>query len=183
MTLVSSPLGPCDHRWLRVVQPDWSDPLDMSFAQRFGGRWNPPGSWPTLYLSRDLPTACAQVERLLEGTPVDPEDLSDDAFELVEVELPPAIAADIVSEAGVRSAGLPDMYPLDVTGSTVDHKACWPVAHVAYDAGLDGVESRSACDSPRYAVTTEVAWWQRHEPPVLRGQRRPYAEWRSGVLG
>ena len=39
------------HEWLRIADPGWRDPLDPTFAQRFGGRWNPPDSFPTLYFN------------------------------------------------------------------------------------------------------------------------------------
>ena len=63
MTLRSQACEPADHLWVRVAKPDWKDPLDASFAGTHGGRWNPPRSWPTLYLNRDLDTARAQVMR------------------------------------------------------------------------------------------------------------------------
>ncbi len=72
-------LQPNGHRWLRVCRPAWDDPFDTASSQAAGGRWNPPGSWPTLYLNRDVATARAQIIRLLDGTPVDPDDLADDA--------------------------------------------------------------------------------------------------------
>ncbi len=50
---------PDGHLWLRITRPHYADPFDPSFAQRRGGRWNPPGSWPTLYLNEDLATVHA----------------------------------------------------------------------------------------------------------------------------
>ena len=40
---------PDAHVWWRIADPAWTNPLDPSFAQRQGGRWNPPDSFPTLY--------------------------------------------------------------------------------------------------------------------------------------
>jgi hypothetical protein len=37
--------------YLRVADPGWADPLDSSFAQRLGGRWNAPDAHATLYLT------------------------------------------------------------------------------------------------------------------------------------
>lgn len=51
-------------------------------------RWNPPSSFPTLYLNGDLHAARAQIDRLLQGQPVDPEDLADPGFVLVTATLP-----------------------------------------------------------------------------------------------
>jgi len=66
-------LLPNQRVWLRVADPGWEDPLDARWAGRTGGRWNPPGSHPTLYLNADLETARLQILRLREGTPVDIE--------------------------------------------------------------------------------------------------------------
>ena len=48
---------PDAHVWRRIADPAWTNPLDPSFAQREGGRWNPPDSFPTLYLDEDMATA------------------------------------------------------------------------------------------------------------------------------
>lgn len=37
----------------RLADPDWDDPLDGSYAKVHGGRWNPPESFPVLYLNAD----------------------------------------------------------------------------------------------------------------------------------
>ena len=178
MTLLHRPVVPADHLWLRVCRPDWADPFDPGFAERSGGRWNPPDSWPTLYLSRNLATARAQVERLLEGSGVYPDDLTDDAFQLVATRLPRGQdAADVVTEAGVNAAGLPATYPDDGTGERVAHRACWPVAHAAHDAGLDGVECRSA--ATRLGTGRELAWWPGHRSPRPRAGRVDFGSWRS----
>lgn len=40
--------------WLRVADPVWSNPLDPTFAQVTGNRWNASGSYATLYLNADV---------------------------------------------------------------------------------------------------------------------------------
>src|SRR5690606_20610998 len=103
--------------WLRVADPAWQRPLDPSYAEAQGGRWNPPRSFPTLYLNADVLTARLQIERLCEGTAVTPDDLTDDAYVLVAATLPSSeLAADAVSDAGLRALGLPDTYPVDPRG-------------------------------------------------------------------
>jgi hypothetical protein len=125
-------------------------------------------------------TARAQIDRLLDGSPVDPEDLSDDAFVLVGVRLPPADVADIVTAAGVRAAGLPAGYPKDHAGRPVPHEACQSVGSRAYAEGADGVEERSAW-GPSAGPGTEVAWWSRDEGTAARvGRPLPYGRWRRG---
>lgn len=177
MTLRSRACEPEDHLWVRVAKPDWRDPFDASFAGAHGGRWNPPGSWPTLYLNRDLDTARAQVARLLAGTFADPDDLSDDAFVLVAARLPAAEVADVVSDSGVKAAGLPLTYPLNANGSVVSHGRCRAIGVQARDAGLGGVEARSACTPD--GSGRELALWSGLSGvrPVKR--RAPYGRWRG----
>jgi threonine synthase len=62
--------------YLRVAKPDWVNPVDASYAQESGGRWNPPGTYATLYLNCDIATARAFVRHNLRELPYGPEDLS-----------------------------------------------------------------------------------------------------------
>jgi RES domain-containing protein len=182
VTLVHRAVAPADHLWVRVCHPDWADPFDPGFAPRVGGRWTPVGSWPTLYLSRDVATARLQVARLLEGTSVAPDDLTDDAFELVAARLPRGqVAVDVVTAEGVAAAGLPPTYPDDGRGARVAHRACWAVAMQGYDDGLDGVECRSAASSA--GTGREFAWWPRGRRPRPRDGRIPYGAWRAPDSG
>jgi RES domain-containing protein len=181
VSLCHRPVVPADHLWLRVCRPDWDDPFDPGFAALRGGRWTPPGSWPTLYLSRDLATARLQVARLLEGTMVTPDDLTDDAFELVAARLPRGQeAADVVTAEGIAAAGLPPGYPVDDRGERVARAACQTVAAEAHDAGLDGVECRSAASTA--GTGRELAWWPRGRRPRTRAGRVPYGSWRADTV-
>jgi RES domain-containing protein len=177
VTLRSLACEPAGHLWVRVVKPDWQDPFDASFAGAHGGRWNPPGSWPTLYLNRDLDTARAQVARLLEGTFAAPDDLSDDAFVLVAARVQPVMLADVVSVAGVKAAGLPATYPVNANGSVVSHGRCQAVGVQARDAGLGGVEARSAC--MRDGSGRELALWSSLAAVSPVKRRSPYGRWRG----
>lgn len=178
MTLPRRHLEPNGHRWVRVVHPTWADPLDTSHAQRKGGRWNPPNSWHTLYLNRDLLTARAQVARLLAGTMVEPADLTDDAFELVAVLLPDDLAGlDVVTEAGLRALHLPVSYPIDADGREVSLQRCQNLAVLAHGDGLHGVESRSVATPD--GTGREFAWWPTGQGARLTGGRVAYGRWRS----
>ena len=149
---------PDGHEWLRVADPGWVDPIDTSYSVTTGGRWNPPGSWAALYLSHDLHTARRQILRMLEGTPFEPGELADDAYDLVTPKLPDRqTALDVVSDAGVAAVGLPASYPAASTGDRVAHQDCWPVATDAHNAGLDGVWCRSAATLD--GAGRELAWW------------------------
>ena len=119
---------PDGHTWWRIADPAWRDPLDPSFAQARGGRWNPPGSFPTLYLNEDHVTARLNLRAFIHQWPYEPEDLrSDSGPVLVAVTLPRAQrVADVHSRLGVAKARQPgvnanaltDDLPLDVPSGT-----------------------------------------------------------------
>ena len=156
------------HRWLRICQHDWADPLDDSHAQRRGGRWNPPDSWRTLYLNEDLVTARLNVERFIDDQPYEPEDLRADAGpELAIAILPRAQrVADVHTPEGVAAVGLPATYPTDTRGRLVTHEPCPRIGSQARQAALRGIRSRSA-QAPRGAGR-ELAWF----PATSRSRAR-----------
>ena len=144
--------------WLRLADPNWADPLDPSFAQLRGGRWNPPASFPALYLNGDAATARLQIERLLDGSPVRPDDLDDGAYEMVAVSLPRSqICAEAVSDKGLTALGLPDSYPTSESGKEVPHPMCQRVGEQVHAEGLRGVCCRSACTPDGRGL--ELAWF------------------------
>lgn len=167
---------PDGHRWLRVADPAWEDPLDPSFAAEHGGRWNPPGSFPTLYLNEDLQTARAQVVALLRDSPIDPDDL-DDGFDLVTATLPRAQeVADAVSIVGLESLGLPDSYPRYRNGRPVRHDMCQPIGREVKESGLRGIRSRSATTDD--GSGRELAWFPaRQNSRATLTRRLVYREW------
>lgn len=130
--------------WLRVADAAWEDPLDPTHAGELGGRWNPPNSFPTLYLNEDMPTARAQVVKLFDGSPIEPEDL-DPGFDLVVATLPRAQeVADAVSDEGLEELGLPATYPRHPNGRPVRRETCQPVGAEIHALGLRGIHARSA---------------------------------------
>ena len=160
---------PGDHIWWRVADPAWSDPLDASSAGRSGGRWNPPDSFPVLYLNEDRMTARLNLRAFIEDWPYEPEDLRDDtAPALVGCVLPGRqIVCEAHSSAGLRAAGLPATYPLDEAGGVVPHARCQPIGVQARAASLRGVHARSA--RSRDGSGRELAWF----PAVIRSRARP----------
>lgn len=152
---------PDGHHWLRVADPDWDDPLDPSYAGEGGGRWNPPGSFPTLYLNEDIATARAQVAKLLAGTPIEPDDL-DAGFDLIAATLPRSqIVADASTAEGLDAVGLPATYPRYANGRPVGHDVCQAIGSGAHEAGLRGVYSRSAATDD--GSGRELAWFPARE--------------------
>ena len=148
---------PNTKQWFRVADEKWDDPLDPGFAQRFGGRWNPPNSHPTLYLNEDLHTARAQIARMLDGSPVRPDDL-DPPYVLVAATLPSRqVVADAVTAFGLDSLGLPATYPIDSGGNTIQHSVCQPIGSTVKGNSLRGVHTRSAATPD--GTGRELAWF------------------------
>lgn len=162
--------------WLRVADPYWEDALDPSFAAETGGRWNPPGSFPTLYLNQDLHTARAQIIMLLQGSPIEPDDL-DPGFDLVAATLPRAqTVADLRDDAGLDAVGLPATYPRYANGRPVRHEACQPVGAEVRAQGLRGVFARSAATPD--GSGRELAWFPaRNSSTATPVSKRPFADW------
>ena len=163
----------------RLVEPHWEDPLDTDHSRRAGGRWNAPGAFGALYLNATVAVARLQAEHKLAGHPYEIEDL-DPAFQhdLVEVDVTEADALDIVSDAGVRAAGLPHTYPTGDDGRRIGHDRCQPIGSAAYAAGaVAGIACRSAATGA--AVTDEeLALFDRAVPALARqARRRPFASW------
>jgi len=154
--------------WLRVASREWKNPLDPSYAQWAGGRWNPPNAYPALYLNGDLTTARSQLDRMLEGYPASVDDLDEDAFVLVAARLPKRQrCADAVSAAGVKALKLPQTYPLDAKGKPVTHSACQRIGVAVRGRQLRGVWCQSAAALDGRG--RELAWF----PSGPRSNARP----------
>lgn len=148
---------PNTKQWFRVADEKWDNPLDPGFAQGFGGRWNPPNSYPTLYLNEDLHTARAQIARLLDGSPVRPDDL-DPPYVLITATLPSRqVVADAVTDIGLDALGLPNTYPVDPDGNAIPHPRCQPIGTAVKDNNLRGVHTRSAATLD--GTGRELAWF------------------------
>jgi len=168
--MITTPIGGV---YLRVADPDWVDPLDPQFASGLSGqRWNPP-SVPCLYLNADLDTARANVRRLFDGLPYGPHDLDPaTAPLLLGVEVPDGTAADACTDEGLVAMGLPITYPHDDNGDLIPHDVCQPVGQATFDAGLDGVDCRSAA----LGGDRELAWFPRSEKPH-ETSRQAFQDW------
>lgn len=171
---------PDGHSWLRLADPAWANPLDARPAGTRGGRWNPGGGAPTLYLNETVATARANVRRFLAGTPVEPEDLDPDrGYVLVEVALPAGQQVlDVHSPEGLVASDLPSTYPVGADGTEVPHATCQPVGLAALDAGLDGVRGRSAAGPPIDELR-ELAWFPRGRRARKR-RVRSFGDWYFG---
>ncbi|QBI19534.1 RES domain-containing protein [Egibacter rhizosphaerae] len=166
------------HHWLRVADPAWQDPLDPTFAAQRGGRWNPPDSFPTLYVNEDVVTARLNLRAFIANWPYEPEDLRDDTGPiLVAATLPSGQhAVDVHTPEGVAAIALPTTYPLDETGALVGHATCQPIGAQAHEQGLRGVRCRSA-QTPDGAGR-ELAWFPAGRRSRARRQHTlPFETW------
>lgn len=166
------------HRWLRICEAGWRDPLDPGFAQVRGGRWNPPGSWPTLYLNEDIVTARLNLNSFIAGWPYRPEDLNDATGPHLAVATLPRnqIVADVHTPEGVSAVGLPSSYAVDASGDLVSHDVCRQIGEDVKEVGLRGVRCRSA--RAPLGEGRELAWF----PATTRSRahlidRRQYTDW------
>lgn len=101
--------------YFRIADPTWADPLDAAYSVARGGRWNPPGSFPVLYLNRDLHTSRANLERRFAGRPYGPEMLDPArAPLLIQTTVDDGDFVDAVTDEGCLDRGLPATYPLEL---------------------------------------------------------------------
>jgi len=150
-------------RYLRVADRDWENPLDGSYARERGARWNPPGSYPVVYLNRCLRTARLNCLHRFRDLPYGPEDLDEaEAPVLVATDVPGGEHADCLSDGGLAAWGLPVGYPRHPDGRPVSWQECWPVGQAAHGAGLDGVACRSAAEGAR-PDDHELAYFERDD--------------------
>lgn len=160
--------------YFRVADPHWKYPLDGSFSEVKGGRWNERGSFPVVYLCRDIAVARAMVARKFEGLPYGVEDLKPrEAPLLVETAVGSVDFVDVVTEEGCLGSELPPTYPKHDDGEEVSWATCQPIGHRAWDEDRRGIACRSAAVGGR---GEELAWFQRNE--VLHpGEIHLFEEW------
>lgn len=154
--------------WWRIAERSWSNPLDAGFAKRLGGRWNPPESFPTLYLNEGRVTARLNLRAFIAQWPYEPEDLrSDTGPVLVGAALPRnQRVCDVHTPTGVRLVGLPRTYPYDKSGQLVGHRRCQAIGERVKTAGLRGVRTRSA--QTRDGAGRELAWFPATSRSIAR---------------
>lgn len=164
--------------WWRLANLSWSDPLDPRFAERYGGRWNPAGSFPTLYLNEDIVTARLNLRAFIRGWPYEPEDLNTKTGPaLIGARLPrKQTVCDAHTPAGVRALSLPATFPFDADNTLIAHTHCQPIGQKIKDEGLRGVRTRSA--QTRDGAGRELAWFPASvRSRATRLERLEFDEW------
>jgi hypothetical protein len=106
-----------------------------------------------------MDVARAQVRLKLEARGIRPEDLAQGPV-LVYARVPTDEYVDAVSDAGLRTIGLPGTYPLDEHGEPIGHERCQPIGQRVCDSGELGIACRSAARwAPRHGE--ELAFFAR----------------------
>ena len=164
-------------RSVRVADPDWRQPLDPSFATLRGGRWNPPSSFPVLYLCATVAVAREVVLGRFAGLPYGLLDLrSDRRPVLIETDVPTHRAVDVVTDAGCRAASLPVTYPYDARGRKIGWARTQPIGEAAWEPGrtVDRLPQRRPAEGRRRRGAGVVRSRtkrppRRLRPPFVRG--------------
>jgi RES domain-containing protein len=161
-----------------VVDPAWKRPLDPSFAAERGGRWNPPSSFPVLYLCASHGVARANVRRRFAGLPYGVLDLRPDRRPaLVETDVVEHRAVDVVTDPGCRAAGLPATYPFDARGRRIGWHRTQPIGATAWAQDERSIACRSAA-LRKDEHGEELAWFVRTPADRLTvARRRSFDDW------
>jgi RES domain-containing protein len=169
-------------RYLRVADPAWRRPLDPRYAARRGGRWNPPASFPVLYLCATVEVARANVLRRFEGLPYGVLDLHPVRRPaLIDTYVRAHRALDAVTNAGLRALGLPTSYPFDARGDRIEWSTTQPIGKRVWDLAEASIACRSA-SLPRGERGEELAWFVRARADRLRtARRRDFDAWFEGA--
>jgi RES domain len=166
----------------RLAEPDWADPLDTSYSQQRGGRWNAPGTYGVLHLNRDPGVARLQVQHKLRGQPYGVEDLDEsEQHDLVDVEVSDREWLDCVTDEGLESVGLPATYPRHRNRRPVRHTTCRPVGQAAFDDEQHGIACRSAATGASLN-DEELGVFDRDVSSIVQiTGRHPFADWFWGA--
>jgi RES domain len=170
-------------RFVRVAQPDWRRPLDPGFAAERGGRWNPPASFPVVYLCATPEVARRVVVGRFEGLPYGVLDLQPDRRPvLIETDVPTHRAVDVVTAEGCRAASLPPTYPYDARGRKIGWERTRPIGERAWEGGERSIACRSAA-VPKGRDGEELVWFVRERTDRLTvSVRRSFDDWFSRVI-
>ena len=158
----------------RVCDPSWTDPLDVTFSARHGGRWNAAGSYGVLYLNATIAVAAANARRNYDGEIATLFDLrARERPDIQFVNVASASFVDIVTPAGIRAVRLPAGFPYGVP-----HEPCQRIGARAYAAREIGIATRSNADATATSfVGEELAVFDTAMTLVARGERLPFAQW------
>lgn len=112
-------------------------PLSGEGARIAGGRWNPPNSFPVLYMGLDLETIVAEFYRAAQRHGRPPEDFLPRKLCRYDVRL--SAALDLREQPVLSAVELTDA---DLRGN--DLRACQAIGEAAHYLGLEGILAPSA---------------------------------------
>ena len=115
------------------------EPLSGAGARLLGGRWNPRGLFPTIYLATPASTALRELEHAAIMAAMTVEDMLVVGRELHTVQVNDLPVLDLRDPRRLASVGLG---PEDI--SDEDRSACQAIGHAAWFLEFGGVLARSA---------------------------------------
>lgn len=115
------------------------DPLSGEGARRNGGRWNPPGIFPTIYLAQPVSTCMREFERLADSQYIEPQAMLTVPYLLHTIQIAELPVLDLRSVQTQQRLGLESG---DLRGD--DWSACQAVGHSAWFLEFAGVVAPSA---------------------------------------
>jgi RES domain-containing protein len=120
----------------RHIGPQYP-PLSAEGSRVSGARWNPPESFPVLYMGLDVPTVIAEFYRLVARQDRQPDDLLPRRLYRYEVHLSSVL--DLRQGSARNALGLSDA---DLSSN--DLRACQAAGEAAHYLGLEGILAPSA---------------------------------------
>lgn len=118
-------------------QPPGYNPLSGRGARIQGGRWNPPDSFPVLYLGLDRQTVTNEFLRLARRSRRDPEDFPPRVLYRYDLDL-----TNVLDLRGPDALDAVGLWPSKITGD--DLRPCQDVGDAARHAGREGILAPSA---------------------------------------
>jgi RES domain-containing protein len=116
------------------------EPLSGEGARIFGGRWNPPESFPTIYFADSVDTCEAEFLRMAEAQGVPPRSFLPRSLHTV-----PAEDLELLDVSTQEQLARVKLRLGDVIAD--DRKACQDVGEGAYFLGMQGIRAPSAVGS------------------------------------
>ncbi|MGC9221706.1 MAG: RES family NAD+ phosphorylase [Solirubrobacteraceae bacterium] len=163
--VAAAPLTPFTGHGFRHLGPRY-DPLSGEGARLHGGRFNPPGSFPVLYIGQSRPCAVAELKRLGERQAIGVEGLLPRVLHRYEIEFDRVLDltdGEVRAQVGLGTDVL--------TGP--DWTACQDLGVAAHALGANGINSSSATGvGDVLAVFVQHIGLGRLEPHLVE-------EWRS----
>lgn len=165
----------------RSVPHSSQTPLSTDYAYNYGGRWNPPGTYPVMYTSTSVDGAKAFVDwqadffgiGWADRAPEDQPDLLVLTFN--------ATLADVATDSGLALHGLPKTYPLGYQSPSA-WTITQPIGVSICATGVAGLVTRSASMSNWSGPITEwaeVAIFAQQAPKPVLVDRFAYSDWYS----